>query len=160
MIRRVFLMGLMVGASLLPGLVSAQGTKLWSVGRYDEMEKGEADGVAIRSDGRLEAGPATSLLYATGKNYVWSLASDSSGDGYVGLGGTASGSAVVMKVSADEKATQIFSGKELAVQALRGFGDSPALVARPDQLVFARLAGAVGAGDCRRTIGRATGDLR
>ena len=31
-------------------------------------------GVAIRSDGRLEAGPATSLLYTTGKNYVWSMA--------------------------------------------------------------------------------------
>ena len=45
----------------------AQGTKLWSVDRYDEMERGTAEGVAIRSDGRLEAGPATSLLYADGR---------------------------------------------------------------------------------------------
>lgn len=137
MIRRVFLIGLMVGASLLPGLASAQGTKLWSVGRYDEMEKGEAEGVAIRSDGRLEAGPATSLLYATGKNYVWSVESDSSGDGYVGLGGTASGSAVVMKVSTDGKATQIFAGKELTVQALRVAGDGGVLAATsPDGKVY------------------------
>ncbi len=96
--RRVFVIGLLAVASLLSGLANAQGTKLWSIGRYDEMEKGEAEGVAIRSDGRLEPGPATSMVYETGKSYVWSLASDSLGDGYVGLGGTASGSAVIMKV--------------------------------------------------------------
>ena len=52
----------------------AQGTKLWSVDRYEEMEKGSTEGVAIRSDGTLEAGPATSLLYTTGGSYVWSIA--------------------------------------------------------------------------------------
>lgn len=31
----------------------AQGTKLWSVGRYDEMQRGTSEGVAIRSDGRM-----------------------------------------------------------------------------------------------------------
>ena len=31
----------------------AQGTKLWTQSRYDEMERGTADGVAIRNDGRL-----------------------------------------------------------------------------------------------------------
>ena len=71
MMRRILVTVLAAGASLLPGLASAQGTKLWSVGRYDDMEKGSTDGVAIRSDGRLEAGPASSLLYATGKSYVW-----------------------------------------------------------------------------------------
>ena len=45
---------MVAGTSLLPGLASAQGTKLWSVSRYDEMEKGSTEGVAIRSDGRLE----------------------------------------------------------------------------------------------------------
>ena len=35
----------------------AQGTRLWTVSRYDEMERGTAEGVAIRSDGRLEPGP-------------------------------------------------------------------------------------------------------
>src|SRR5260370_13526435 len=118
MMRRVVVIGVLAGGGLLPGLLSAQGTKLWSVGRYDEMEKGSANGVAIRNDGRLEPGPATSLLYATGKSYVWSLAADSTGNGYVGLGGTASGAAVVMKVSPDGKAAQVFDGKELAVQAL------------------------------------------
>src|ERR1700704_932557 len=119
MMRRMLVMAVLVaGTSLLPGLASAQGTKLWTVGRYDEMEKGSTEGAAIRSDGRLEPGPASSLLYATGKNYVWSMASDSAGNGYLGLGGTSSGSALVMKVTPDGKSTQIFAGKELAVQAV------------------------------------------
>ena len=51
MMRRVFAVGLMMaGTGLLPGLMSAQGTKLWSVERYSEMERGSADGVAIRSE--------------------------------------------------------------------------------------------------------------
>src|SRR5260370_14424840 len=83
------------------------------------MEKGSTEGVEISSDGRLEAGPASSLVYATGKSYVWSMASDAAGNGYLGLGGAASGSAAVMKVTPDGKTSQIFSGKELAVQAVR-----------------------------------------
>jgi hypothetical protein len=136
MMRRVLGMGL-VAAGLLSGIATAQGTKLWTVERYDEMEKGSTEGVAIRSDGRLEAGPASSLVYATGKSYAWSLASDAAGNGYVGLGGTASGSAVVMKVSPDGKATQIFAGKDLAVQALRVTADGSVLAATsPDGKVY------------------------
>ena len=96
--------GLVAAASLLPALAGAQGTKLWSVARYDEMEKGSSEGVAIRSDGRLEVGPASSLLYETGKSYVWSMTSDGGGNAYLGLGGTAAGSAVVMKVTPEGKA--------------------------------------------------------
>src|SRR5271154_5086089 len=137
MMRRVLVTGLLVAAGLLPGLVSAQGTKLWNVERYDEMEKGSTEGVAIRSDGRLEAGPATSLLYATGKSYVWSMTSDAAGNGYLGLGGTASGSALVMKVMPDGKALQVFEGKELAVQAVHVAADGSVLVATsPDGKVY------------------------
>jgi len=135
--RRVLMTVLAAGSALLPGLVSAQGTKLWSVEHYDEMEKGTAEGVAIRSDGQLEAGPSTSLLYTTGKSYAWSLASDSAGNGYVGLGGTIAGSAVVMRVGPDGKAAQIFDGKELAVQALRVAADGSVLAATsPDGKVY------------------------
>ncbi len=137
MMRRILVTVLVAGTSLLPGLASAQGTKLWSVGRYDEMEKGSTEGVAIRSDGRLEAGPATSLLYATGKSYVWSMASDTAGNGYLGLGGTASGSGVVLKVTPEGKSSQIFESKELAVQALRVAADGSVLVATsPDGKVY------------------------
>jgi len=104
---------------LLSCMAAAQGTKQWTVSRYDEMERGTASGVAIRSDGRIEAGPATSLLYETGGNYVWSLAADAAGNAYLGMGGTAASGAVVMKVAPDGKAAKVFAGRELAVQALR-----------------------------------------
>ncbi len=122
---------------VLPCSAVAQGTKLWSVDRYDAMEKGSTDGVAIRSDGRLEAGPATSLLYTTGGNYVWSVAADAAGNAYVGMGGTAAGSAAVMKVAPDGKATKVFEGKELGVQAVRVGADGSVFAATsPDGKVY------------------------
>lgn len=152
--RRVFATGMVVAASLLPGLVRAQGTKLWSVERYEELAKGSADGVAIRSDGVLEAGPATSLLYATGGSYVWSLASDAAGNAYVGTGGNVAGSAAVMRVGPDGKGTKVFEGKELGVQAQRMLPDGALLVATsPDGKVYrvpaaadAKKPGVLGAG--------------
>ena len=115
----------------------AQGTKLWTVDRYDAMEKGTTDGAAIRSDGRLEAGPATSLLYTTGGNYVWSLATDTAANTFVGLGGTAAGSAAVMKVAPDGKAEKVFAGKELGVQAVRVGADGAVFAATsPDGKVY------------------------
>jgi WD40 repeat protein len=150
MMRRVFATGVVVAASLLPGLVSAQGTKLWSVERYEELAKGSAEGVAIRSDGVLEAGPATSLLFATGGSYVWSLASDGAGNAYVGTGGNVAGSATVMRVGPDGKATKVFEGKELGVQSLRVLPDGALLVATsPDGKVYrvatdAKKSGAAG----------------
>jgi hypothetical protein len=121
----------------LAGRGWAQGTKLWTVERYDAMERGTTSGVAIRSDGRLEAGPATSLLYETGGNYVWSVAADAAGNAYVGMGGTAAGGAVVMRVAPDGKATKVFESKELGVQALRVGGDGRVYAATsPDGKVY------------------------
>ncbi len=116
-VRQVVAAGLMWCTSLSCGM--AQGTKLWSVGRYDEMQRGTTEGVAIRSDGRLEQGLGTSLLYTAGASYVWSVAVDASGAAYVGLGGSTNGSAAVMRVGTDGKAEKVFEGKELGVQAVR-----------------------------------------
>ncbi len=135
------------GWVVLVGLCSSarsQGTKLWSVDRYDEFAKGTAVGVAIRSDGRLEAGPATSLLYATGGSYVWSLAADSAGNAYAGQGGTTAASAIVMKIAPDGTTSKFFEGKELGVQAVRVLTDrSVAVATSPDGKLY-RIAAAGG----------------
>jgi hypothetical protein len=121
----------------LPCLAVAQGTKLWTVSRYDEMERGTTSGVAIRSDGQITAGPATSLLYQTGGNYAWTVAADAAGNAYVGMGGTAAGGAVVMRVAPDGKATKVFEGKELGVQALEAGADGKVYAATsPDGKVY------------------------
>ncbi len=93
----------------------------------------------------MEAGPATSLLYATGGNYVWSVAADAAGNAYVGHGRECCGSAAVMKVAADGKATKVFEGKELGVQALQLVPDGALLIATsPDGKVY-RVPGSGGA---------------
>ena len=116
---------------------TAQGTKLWTQSRYEEMERGKSEGVAIRNDGRLEVAPASKLLYTTSGSYVWSIASDSSGNAYLGRGGTIAGSAIVTKVNPDGSGTDIFAGKELAVQALRTAPDGTLYVATsPDGKVY------------------------
>jgi outer membrane protein assembly factor BamB len=132
------MVGVAAGAALAgTACAVAQGTKLWTVTRYDEMERGKTEGVAIRSDGRLEPGPTTSLLYETGGNYVWSIAADAAGNAYVGMGGTASGGAVVMRVAPDGKATKVFESKELGVQALRAGSDGHVYAATsPDGKVY------------------------
>lgn len=115
----------------------AQGTKLWSVTRYDEMERGSSNGVAIRSDGALEPGPAVKSMYQTGGNLVWSVAAGPGGSAYLGLGGTTAGSAVVMRVASDGKATKVLEARELGVQALRA-GTAGAIYAAtsPDGKVY------------------------
>lgn len=145
--RRRVMAGLVWVSVATTGL-RAQGTKLWSVGRYDEMQRGTAEGVAIRSDGRLEAGPATSLWYTAGASYVWSVAADAAGVAYVGLGGSTSGSAAVVRVGVDGKAEKIFEGKELGVQAVRVGADGAVYAATsPEGKVYRlRGAGAGGAG--------------
>ena len=142
MVRRSVAVGLVWGS--LVGCGMAQGTKLWSVGRYDEMQRGTADGVAIRSDGRLEAGPATSLLFTAGSSYVWSVAVDAAGAAYVGLGGSTNGSAAVMRVTADGESEKVFAGTELGVQAVRVGTDGAVYAATsPDGKVYRlRQAGA------------------
>lgn len=142
MMQRYWVLGCLVPV-MLAGAMQAQGTKLWSVDRYDTMERGTADGVAIRSDGRLEAGPEKSLVYDSGKSYAWSLASDRSGNAYLGLGGSTAGSGTIMRVAANGKAEKILETKELAVQALAVAPDGSVLAATsPDGKVYRVSAGA------------------
>ncbi len=145
MVRRLVVLGLVWGSLVTCGVT--QGTKLWSVGRYDEMQRGTAEGVAIRSDGRLEAGPATSLLYPAGASYVWSVAVDASGTAYVALGGSTNGSAAVMRVTPDGRAEKAFAGEGLGVQAVR-VGPNGAVFAAtsPDGKVY-RLGKAGGSSE-------------
>ena len=112
-----------VGFTVVSFQARAQGTKLWTQSRYEEMERGTTEGVAIRNDGRLEVAPATSLLYSTNGSYLWSIATDAAGDVYIGRGGTTADSAVVTRVAQDGTAKDLFAGKELAVQALKLSGD-------------------------------------
>jgi len=93
----------------------AEGTRTWEQSKFDELTKGTATGVAIRSMGGLALAPTFKSLYATPSTYIWAIAADDAGDLYVAAGAPAR----VYRVTPQGKATIIFEPKELQVQALR-----------------------------------------
>ncbi len=127
-IRTIYVL-VAVAASLTQAwIASAQGTKQWTTDHYDAFERGSADGVAIRNDGRLEFGMSLSSVYASEESYVWSIEEGANGETYAGLGGDKGGSAALIRIAADASATKIFASKEMAVQAVR---------ISPDRSIFA-----------------------
>ena len=99
---------------LLPALVLAEGTRLWRQSTFDELSKGTAKGIAIRSNGGLELAPAFKSLATTPSTYIWAIASDSAGNVYAAAGAPAR----VYQVTANGAANAIFEPQELQVQAL------------------------------------------
>ena len=92
----------------------ADGTRTWEQSKFDDLSKGTAAGVAIRSAGGLELAPAFKLLYATPSTYIWALSADDQGNVYAATGAPAR----VYRITPDGKATIIFEPQELQVQTL------------------------------------------
>jgi hypothetical protein len=130
------LAGLLLTSFSGSGLVStafAEGTRTWEQSKFDELTKGTATSVAIRSTGGLELAPTFKSLYATPSTYVWAIASDDAGNVYVAAGAPAR----VYRITPEGKATIIFEPKELQVQALRtGPGGAIYAATAPDGKVY------------------------
>ena len=91
----------------------SEGTRTWEQSSFDELAKGTAHGVAIRSEGGLELAPAYKPLLTTPSAYIWSIAADK------GLVYAAAGApARVYRITPDGQSTAIFEPQELQVQAL------------------------------------------
>ncbi len=94
--------------------VFADGTRTWEQSRFDDLSKGTATGVAIRSIGGLELAPAFKMLYATPSTYIWAIAADDAGNIYAATGAPAR----VYRITPDGKPSIIFEPQELQVQTL------------------------------------------
>jgi hypothetical protein len=92
----------------------ADGTRAWEQSKFEDLAKGTATGVAIRSSGGLELAPSFKLLYATPSTYIWAVAADESGNVYAATGSPAR----VYQIAPDGTATIIFEPQELQVQTL------------------------------------------
>src|ERR1043165_5364137 len=92
----------------------AEGTGTWEQSKFEELSKGTAKGIAIRSNGGLELAPAFKTVATTPSTYVWSVAADRDGAIYAATG--APGPA--HRLSAEGKSTAIFEPQELQVQSL------------------------------------------
>lgn len=95
--------------------VHAQGTRLWTESRFEELERGTPDGVAITSDGQLVPGPESKLVLATPSTYVWAVAADREGNAYLATGTPAT----VLRVTPDGKSTTLLTTRDMSVQAIR-----------------------------------------
>ena len=57
---------------------SGEGTRTWEQSKFEDLSKGSAVGVAIRSMGGLELAPAFKAISTTPSTYIWSIAADPS----------------------------------------------------------------------------------
>ncbi len=92
----------------------AEGTRTWEQSKFEELTKGTAKGIALRSEGGLELAPAFKALATTPSTYIWSIASDSAGNIYAAAGSPAR----IYRITPDGQSTTIFEPQELQVQAL------------------------------------------
>ncbi len=92
----------------------AQGTRTWEQSKFEELTKGTAKGVALRSQGGLELAPAFKALATTPSTHIWAIASDAAGNVYAAAGSPAR----VYRITPDGECTTIFEPQELQVQSL------------------------------------------
>jgi sugar lactone lactonase YvrE len=108
------LAGLLVIAALVPVAVRAEHTRYWRQTDFSEFEKGTANGVAIRSDGKLMPAPKFDSFADPNLAYLWALRLDSHGRLYA-AGGT---DAKVVRFDGAGKPTTVFESPELVAQAI------------------------------------------
>jgi sugar lactone lactonase YvrE len=101
--------------SPLASLAHGQGTRLWSESRFEDLERGTPNGVAISSDGHLVPGPESKAILATPSTYVWAVAADRDGNAYVATGTPAT----VLRVTPEGKSTTLFTTRDMSVQVVR-----------------------------------------
>jgi sugar lactone lactonase YvrE len=93
---------------------SGEGTRTWEQSKFEDLSKGSATGVAIRSMGGLELAPAFKAISTTPSTYIWSIAADSNGNLYAAAGAPAR----VYRITPQGQSSVIFEPQELQVQAL------------------------------------------
>lgn len=140
---------------LLSVVIHAEGTRRWQQGRYEEFEKGTADGVAILSDGALTLAPRFDLLNTSASAYIWNLASDGDGNVYVAAGSPAR----VYRITPDGKSSVIFAPQEFSVQAVVvGANGTVYAATSPDGKVYKIVRGAPPAKSATAASGAVTVD--
>jgi WD40 repeat protein len=92
----------------------AEHTRRWRSSTYEEFLKGKANGVAVRSDGRLELAPKFALIADADASYLWSLRTDLKGVLYAAAGSPAK----VFRFDTAGKPTTVFDSGDLSAQAI------------------------------------------
>src|SRR5260370_35674412 len=92
----------------------AEHTRFWRQSDYDAFQKGDAKGVALRSDGKLLLAPKFAPFADTSLAYLWPLRLDSHGNLYAAGGSNAK----IMKFDNGGISTTVFESQHLTAQPL------------------------------------------
>jgi hypothetical protein len=106
------------------GVAFGEGTRNWEQSKFDDLTRGTAKGVAIRSVGGLQLAPAFLPVYTSPSTYIWSIAADDAGNVYAAAGSPAR----IYRIDVKGEATTIFEPQELQVQSL---------VVAPNDVIYA-----------------------
>jgi hypothetical protein len=104
----------LISTFVMVHFASGEGTRTWEQSKFEDLSKGSAVGVAIRSMGGLELAPAFKAISTTPSTYIWSIAADASGNLYAATGAPAR----VYRITPQGQSSTIFEPQELQVQAL------------------------------------------
>src|SRR5262249_3866980 len=99
---------------ILAGFAYAGGAVFWEVSKQDEIAKGDAHGVSIAENGTITLAPTFTPVYDTKEAYVWSSATDASGNVYLGTGHKGK----IFKVDPNGAGRLLYDTSELDVTAL------------------------------------------
>jgi WD40 repeat protein len=111
--RKLLVCALVIGI-IGPVCVFAEHTRTWRQSDFSEFERGTANGVAIRSDGKLMPAPKFTAFADPNLAYLWALRMDSRGRIYAAGGSNAK----VLRLDDPAKPTTVFESGELAAQAI------------------------------------------
>jgi hypothetical protein len=111
--RTMFVCSLAAALLVAAGAL-AEHTRTWRQSEYSEFERGTANGVALRSDGKLVAAPRFAPFADQNLAFLRALKVDAHGRLY-GAGGS---NARVVRFDQGGKATTVFESQELETQAL------------------------------------------
>jgi outer membrane protein assembly factor BamB len=89
-------------------------TRSWRQSSYEEFLKGTSNGVAVRSDGRLELSPRFKLLSDANASYLWTVRVDPKGTLFAAGGSPAK----VFRFDSTGKPATAFESTDLAAQGI------------------------------------------
>src|SRR5437764_1957644 len=92
----------------------AEHTRRWRQSTYEDLLKGTAHGIAVRSDGRLELAPKFTLLADADASYLFSVRLDPKGVLYAAGGSQAK----VFRFDSNAKPSVVFDSTDLSAQAI------------------------------------------